>query len=79
MVEAADDIESASTSFGFEEPEKHRERRQSFMEEQFGGEDDDGEEIEGLWEVQWSDRICGNEEVWSLLSDWLRSQDSNIE
>lgn len=78
MPDAADDLDRAAKSFGFQEPEKYRERRQAFMAKQFGSEDDDGEEIEGQWEVQWTDRICGNEDVWTMLSDWLRTQEKNV-
>jgi hypothetical protein len=70
LNEAAEDLDNAVESFGFEYPERFRERRQDFMDKQFGTEDDDGEEIEGLWEVKWTDRICGNDSVWRLLSEW---------
>jgi len=71
-TDAADDIDRAVDSFGFDHPERRRQLRQDFMDTQFGGEDDDGEETEGLWEVQWTDRICGDDTVWDALAEWIQ-------
>ncbi|TWU05339.1 DMP19 family protein [Allorhodopirellula heiligendammensis] len=78
LDEAAEDIDNAAKSFGFEFPERFRERRQEFMDKQFGTEDDDGEEIDGLWEVQWTDRICGNDSVWQSLSLWASKNGADV-
>ena len=70
-------IDGAVASFGFDDPEEHRQLRQDFMDTQFGCEDDDGEETEGLWEVQWMDRICGDDTVWDALAEWVTRYNAN--
>lgn len=70
--EAANDIDTAAASFGVDQPEKHRELRQAFMDTQFGTEDEDGEEVEGLFEVTWTDRILGDDTVWDALEAWVK-------
>ena len=70
--EAAEDIENAAASFGIECPEQDRELRRQFIENQFGGFDENGHETAGLNEFQWTDRICGDDSVWDALADWIK-------
>lgn len=65
--EAGDAIEFAATSFGIPNPEKNKSFRNEFMEKQFGT-----DETDGTWTVEWNDCICGDEDVWTHLTAWLR-------
>lgn len=62
-------IEYAAKSFGVPDPEKHVELRNKFMQQHFWS---DSEHYEPT--VEWDDDICGDEEVWCKLAQWIRTQ-----
>lgn len=62
----ADALQAAVDSFGLPDPEKQVNLRQDFMETHF---DDKSQTV-----APWNDNICGNDDVWNSLAEWIRTQ-----
>ena len=63
---AASAIREAAATFGVDDPEHHCDLRCDYIDEHY---DSDTYEVIG-----WNDCICGDEEVWTDLTAWLKSQ-----
>jgi hypothetical protein len=65
-TEAASALRAAAASFGMDRPEKQCDARREYMDQHY---DADKYEITG-----WNDCVCGDEQVWTDLAKWARSQ-----
>lgn len=64
-VDAANALRSAAASFGVARPERDREMRRAYIEENHD---------EATFGVRgWDDCICGDEQVWKDLAAWART------
>jgi hypothetical protein len=65
-IEAASALRSAAASFGMERPEFDCDARREYMNKHYDA---------GKFGVKgWNDCVCGDEQVWTDLAKWTRSQ-----
>jgi hypothetical protein len=66
IIQGALTLSKAVSSFPFQEPHKNLKGRNSYIEENY---DEDEFQVKG-----WDESLCGDEEVWSKLTNWIKQQ-----